>query len=473
MKKIGLFAMFITIFVFCGCTSVDDEYSHITVFVSFEGYNLGHGFYIEPTAITLPPGSSAMDATSALLYQHGFEYSTTWGLDRIQNIHPGTAPNPPAYIITDLTTGMGDGSLGSFDYAEAGGWIVTINHFMPQVGADEYELSAYDVIRWQFSVENWGADLGLSEDRGFWTNALYYHADKTQLIRAISAANPEMRQQALAVIIDPLATAEEVAALTVLINTLEFMRENVPYPVIGAVGGEWAVIAMARTGNVDDVWFDGYLESVQDAELQTWTDYQRVVLSLTALGFDASDFYGNDLTAGFRNFVPVEQRPSHSRTINADIFALIALDSLPYSGDRMQFVASILDAFLGMGWGLGDAPDIDTTAMAITALAPYYSQPEVGTLIQDALNWLTTQTPENPEQLAQIIVALTSLGGAYGEVASDYIRLLLQHFCLATGGFIRAGAVNQMTTEQAAYAFVAYWRFRQSYSPLFAMGDAR
>ena len=196
---------------------VDADY--ITVYVSFEGYNLGHGFYIEPTAVKVPVGSTGDIPTSVLLNQMGHEYSFMWGLDRIQNIHPGTSVNPPTYITITLGSGEGDGSLGSFDYSPYAGWMVTVNHEMLNVGIDSHEVVAGDVIRWQFSVEGWGADLGLCEDRGFWTDPLYDHADKTDLIRAlfVDGISEEAKRFALSVIIDPLATEDEVAeAIAVL-----------------------------------------------------------------------------------------------------------------------------------------------------------------------------------------------------------------------------------------------------------------
>jgi len=45
--------------------------STIKVYMTFEGYNLGQGFYIEPTAIEIPAGSTVGEATILLLSQTG------------------------------------------------------------------------------------------------------------------------------------------------------------------------------------------------------------------------------------------------------------------------------------------------------------------------------------------------------------------------------------------------------------------
>ena len=192
-----------------------DAGNYVTVFVSFEGFNLGHGFYIEPTAVNVPSGSTAIDATIALLNQAGYEFSLTpWGgLDRIEDIHPGEV-NPPAFITIELEQGPNDGSVGSFDYTENSGWMYTINHFMAPVGADALIVFNGDVLRWQFTIEGWGADLGLGPDWGTFAPGLYEHADKSELIRGMFAqgANTDALQDALDVIINPLATAADVAA---------------------------------------------------------------------------------------------------------------------------------------------------------------------------------------------------------------------------------------------------------------------
>jgi len=211
-----LLAVLLTAGLFPVAARADDGNGY-TVFVSFEGYTLGYGFFVEPTAVTVPAGATVMDAALALLYELGLDYELTeWGgIDRIHGIHPSAPPNPPEFITIELEAGPSDGSLGAFDYSEYAGWMFTVNHTMPPVGADALEVSNGDVIRWQFSVEGWGGDLGLGEDRGFWTQPPYEHADKTYLVRALFVGDisDEDKAAALEVIIDPLATEEAVEVM--------------------------------------------------------------------------------------------------------------------------------------------------------------------------------------------------------------------------------------------------------------------
>jgi len=578
----------------------------VTVYISFEGFNLGHGFYIEPMRLTLPGGSRAMNAVDTALAANSL--TRTGGADfvaRINNIHPspGETPNVPSFITDALQSigmildvGATDGSLGSADYTSFSGWMYTANHVIPYVrvnghphgfGLNDFILSNGDVIRIQFSVFGMGQDLGIEDS---WVGPpLYIHADKTQLIRTLFVPNVNEAAvpNAHAVIINPLATPEQVAAaieallegappqspdellaeavirvnnalaalnvtntttatdvlasaqtaagteitatwqlapaitpaqagqagsivgtivlaldgvtrnfavnLTIpalptpppaweiamhsALDRIEFITTN---PTVESVGGEWAVLALARAGriNTDHAWTQIYLANL-NAEMEElieeslWTDLQRVTLALTSLGIDAIEL---DSRLGiFSTFVPTAGRPTHSQSLNADIYGLLALDSMPYGGDRLQFVQSILSAQNSNGsWSLvrGTSPGIDITAMAIQALAPYYISDYTG--VRDAVNsaiaWLSAQSIPDAEGNAQMIVALTAIGR--GAEASTYVDALLTFYDNATGGFIRGPGVNAMTTEQAAYALVAYWRYVNGHNRLYDMRDA-
>jgi len=210
-------------------------------------------------------------------------------------------------------------------------------------------------------------------------------------------------------------------------------------------------------------------------DLRRWTDFQRVTLALGAVGLNAQDFNGRDVTAPFSTFAPVAQRHALNRTILADIFAIIALNTVPSSGGADLFLASVLGAQRADGsWSLNPAQpasalDLDITAMSLQALAPHYrsGNPHVVAATYNALGWLHAQDFPDPESTAQMIVALTALGDAHAAQTEYYILRLLQWYDPATGGFILAGQVNPIATVQAAYALVAYWRFINGMSPLF------
>ncbi|MDR2486675.1 MAG: DUF4430 domain-containing protein, partial [Clostridiales Family XIII bacterium] len=186
----------------------------ITVYIDVEGYNLGQGFYVEPTKLTIPAGTRASVATVDFLASKGIACQATgsgssWYLSGIYGIDKGYT-NPPPYITISLGTN-GNSLLSEFDYSDASGWMITVNHVLLNVGAGSFTLKDGDVVRWQFTVQGYGADIGINS--GWGGGALYTHQDKTALVRALFApgAVAAARQQALDVLIAPLATAGQVA----------------------------------------------------------------------------------------------------------------------------------------------------------------------------------------------------------------------------------------------------------------------
>ena len=302
------------------------------------------------------------------------------------------------------------------------------------------------------------------------------NANSTQAQVDNAANNLNSAVNALVIYVPITPTPDWETAMNRALDRIYATTQN---PIADSIGGEWAILALARSGriNADNPLAHRYLATL-DATLANllaagrWTDLQRVALAVTSLGLDASDLNGHDLTAAYRTFVPINHRPLHSRATNADTFALIALDSMPYDGGREQFVQSLLDTQFGGGWRISataTVPDIDTTAMVVQALAPYYnSDSRVRTAIDTALDWLSRQNIPDAEGNAQMIVALSALGRAE---ASRYVDALLSFYDAESGGFMRNNRVNAMTTEQAAYALVAYWRFVNGMNTLYDMSD--
>ncbi|MCL2187925.1 MAG: DUF4430 domain-containing protein [Defluviitaleaceae bacterium] len=263
MKKVRLFVLAFTMVAafFVAALPLRAAANEITVFVTVEGFTLGHGFYVEPTAITVPEGTNAWDATVAVLENANIEFSLNdWGfLDRIYGIHPNTPPNPPYFITLELGEGANDGSLGAFDYSPYSGWMVTVNHAMSDVGAADYIVNDGDVIRWQFSVEGWGADLGLGIEQGFWAEAVYNHADKTALIRSLFASelDQETREMKLFLIIDPSTTQLAVNNALGAGEYVDIVPLDppviTPIPIIG-----WD---NPFTDVSEDDWFYGYVRN--------------------------------------------------------------------------------------------------------------------------------------------------------------------------------------------------------------------
>ena len=121
----------------------------------------------------------------------------------------------------------------------------------------------------------------------------------------------------------------------VIKDTANYIQKTVKNPQVGSVGGEWAVIGLARSEfDIPDSYYDNYYKNVEayvkaaDGILhdKKYTEYSRVILGLTAAGYDPTDVAGYDLTTALGDF-----EKTIWQGINGPVFALIALDSDNYS----------------------------------------------------------------------------------------------------------------------------------------------
>ena len=282
-------------------------------------------------------------------------------------------------------------------------------------------------------------------------------------------------------------------------------------PGTGSTEGEWLMLGLARADHtitpdnrstylaavrdyISTRYKDGKLYDSAQFETTVSTDNSRIILALTALGEDPQTFVsGKDLLKGYSDFDWVKKQG-----INGTIWALLALDSKQYeipagTTTRDKLISEILSKqTTNDGWATaGDVADTDMTAMAIQALAPYYSRANVKTAVNNALNRLSkAQNNEtgayynaynelSAESTAQVIVALTSLGINPTEdgrfITNSGLTLLdgLMNFYNGSGAFKHTvnGQANAMATEQSYYALVSYYRHLNGKTPLYDMSD--
>lgn len=275
----------------------------------------------------------------------------------------------------------------------------------------------------------------------------------------------------------------------------------------GTSGGEWVALGLARSGSISDTLAEQYAQAayqyvkkkgsstISDSKS---TENSRMILALTSIGKDPSDVAGYDLLEPLADLDYVK-----SQGINGPIFALIALDSHDYeipkavAGKTQTTREALIDAILAAqlsdgGWNVnGNGADADMTAMAIQALAPYYSSnAKVKSAVDDALKRLskmqevnggyTSWGTDNAESVAQVIVALTSLGidpasdGRF--IKNGYSTLdALATFYNDKGGFKHSQSdttsSNGLATEQAYYALASWYRLKAGKTSLYDMSD--
>ena len=280
-------------------------------------------------------------------------------------------------------------------------------------------------------------------------------------------------------------------------------------PTTGSVGGEWLMLGLARADHViSSSSKDAYLSSVRSYINENYnngklskdksTENSRIILALTALGEDPQTFVtGKNLLEGYSDFDWTVQQG-----VTGPIFALLAIDSQKYTVPdyatiRNDLIEEILKAQENNGgWSAdGKTVDVDMTAMAIQALAPYYkTNTAVKEAVDTALVYLVSQQNEatgafpnakselSAESTAQVIVALTSLGKnpatekrfQAGDKKLSPIDGLMR-FYKGNGKFSHKldADANDMATEQSYYALVSYYRLKNGKTSLYDMTDLK
>lgn len=297
-------------------------------------------------------------------------------------------------------------------------------------------------------------------------------------------------------------------------DTKKYIQNNVPAPVVASDRGEWAVLGLARAGvELSDAYIQAYYGKVvayvqknmgadgvlldPESHNPTVTDNERIILALTAIGKDPTNVGDKNLLTALQNKDIMQVTNTSDTDINGLVFGLLALNSGNYTQDSYWLVQAILTQQNEDGSWSSSADtkpdgDVDMTAMALQALAPYYNEGDdttVNAAVDKALQWLSAKYKgkgyTSAESCAQVVVALSALqlnansdssfvktvDGAPTSVLGDLLRYYLgegQGFKHAASG----KTADQKATEQALYAMAAYERYCRRTKALYDMTDA-
>ena len=298
-------------------------------------------------------------------------------------------------------------------------------------------------------------------------------------------------------------------------DTKKYIQKNVPAPVVASDRGEWAVLGLARAGvELSDAYIqayygkvvayvkanigsDGILRKPDDKNTPVITDNERIILALTAIGKDPANVGGKNLLTALQDKDIMQVTNTSDTDINGLVFGLLALNSGNYTQDSYWLVQAILtqqneDGSWSSSADTKPASDVDMTAMALQALAPYCNEggdATVNTAVGKALQWLSAKYKNtgytSAESCAQVVVALSALqlnansdssfvktvDGAPTSVLGDLLRYYLgegQGFKHAASG----NTADQKATEQALYAMASYERYCRRTNALYDMTDA-
>lgn len=244
--------------------------------------------------------------------------------------------------------------------------------------------------------------------------------------------------------------------------------------------GDWAAVDMAAYGRGGEVAGADIVKNARDVYTGGGiTDIARAVITLTALGVDASKVYGGS-EGVYLDFIAKLAKSAPSQTMEA-AFGLLALDSGEYKDDGLTLTRqSCIDFLLNRklapaigqcAWAIsGNTPDVDATAMTVAALAPYYnSSADVKAAIDGALGYLSVRQNSsghygNSNSTAMVIVALAALGkdpdARTGDFAKSGASLIDGLLAFRTSsdqfGYDNNTTANTLSTEQGFRALLAY-----------------
>ena len=292
-----------------------------------------------------------------------------------------------------------------------------------------------------------------------------------------------------------------------------YIQGAVSAPVVSYLFGEWAVLGQARAKvPLSEAYIAAYYEKVvayvqknmgadgvlvdPESRNPTVTDNERIILALTAIGKDPANVGGENLLKALQNKDIMKVTDTSNTDINGLVMGLLALNSRNYTSDTSWLVQAVLEQQNKDGSWRASADtkpvgDVDMTAMALQALAPYYKDggnETVNTAVEKALNWLSGKYRsgyDSSESCAQVVIALSALNldantdarftkTVEGKTLS-VLGNLLQYRVAENGGFkhqFADKAVNEMATEQALCAMAAYARFTEKANALYDMTDA-
>ena len=249
---------------------------------------------------------------------------------------------------------------------------------------------------------------------------------------------------------------------------------------------DWIVYDLLRAGiaipeEKQNQYYDSVVKTVKGWKANKKpTEIERVALVLSVMNKDITDVGGVNLAEMIYN------HPNLNSGSNETAWALLALDAkkTPIPSDAKWNREQIISALLTFqnpdngGFGLTDnkTAGVDTTAMALQALAPYRQTNEAAKNAIDAgLAYLKSAmsdsydmgTAESTSQLLLTLIALQidPLNSEFGTSYSNAITSLMDYYCDTTGatGFCHDKTNkkrNDMASVQAFQALSAYVHYK-------------
>ena len=435
--------------------------------------DIGNGWYGNPIVKSLSVGENELTMSVSTVYDDNFNPTYTYYINGTKTEASGTADDP---FIFDVELPVNEASLSPLKMT------TNLNSHYAVVDGD-----------WTVSDETYEMTADLSEGCQF----------------SISSLGGRYKSY-FKIVTECTENSLSDTYGDKLNKVVEYLRGKTEAP---AYGGEWNVMTLARYGYKNSEWYRVYYDSVVSTvkekgsaklDANKSTENSRVILALTSIGADVTSIGGYNLLEPLGDITYVKKQG-----LNGAVYTLMAFDCGDYEipvidglseetqTTRKALVDTILEAKLKAGgWTFfGSAADPDMTAMAVCALAPYYTSDErVKAAIDEAVNVLSLMQKdtgcmasygtENAESCAQVICALSAIeidseeNEAFVKKLNSLLDGMLAFYDEQTGGFAHVtgsnGSIttNAMASVQAGYALVSYDRYKNSRNSLYDMTDS-
>ena len=305
--------------------------------VTVEAFTLGGGYIIEPTYVDIYEGDSTANALVNLLTERGFTYSNTGSIasgfylseilgsqlakiDVTGDSIPDGLKEVLAKKGITVSERTNSNRLGEFDYTSYSGWMYCQNNVFPNVGFSGNYLADGDVVRVQFTVGGYGADIGGGYAMGGVSTDYYPVADKDALTSRIAQINAEIKKNAnylkdnglqtaydnaMTVLEDLLSSQADVDAALTALNKTPDPKPETSYTISAGSGstvsvGQTANVTCTVTSDTASTYNAYQLTVTYDSDKLTYAGINTNAIvsdqngTLTIIGFGADRTCGTD-----------------------------------------------------------------------------------------------------------------------------------------------------------------------------------
>lgn len=364
------------------------------------------------------------------------------GNDNIKDIQVDFINSPTVFDVIRVMVGKKELKFEEYDFGnlvtsidgvtntENQFWLVYVNDQALEVSIDKYKIKNGDHIEFKYETFS---DSSNSQDDG--------------------KENPKQ------------ITSESLEK--VLDHTIKFaLKDGI---------SDWEALSLSKLGEeIPDSYKKTLKQNVREASKTgaKVTELEKYALALLAIGGDPTDFEGNNLVKQILN------EDVEKQGLNGVAYALIVLQSTNYSDSKgtkwskdklINYLLDNQNNDGGWNWALGADSDLDSTAIVLTALAPFKEQVGVKEAVELALQYIKPKIQgneiNNSSTAAELLFAICSLGfnpqGKEFSNESGNLVTKLTTYQNEDGGFYwkkgeQTSESDPFSTEYALRALTAY-----------------